>query len=283
MSFLPSLRFKSKASIDQAKLPEREPRKGSTTSSNQRRQHQKADLYVHGNSMPTSDLPTSANFSSAHLTLGGGVAIFHLASARVVLCYHSKDRYHFLPKGRKDVNEAPTRGAEREGYEESGYRNRLLPIPLPHRQPQPHHDEPSVDHSYATEAIWVQLAPVTRSAQYLLFWYVAETIPPSMEVELNTRATKSGGLYESPPLFERGLTIKQRIEMEQIDYEPVRHENTGVDEDEALYLSSLVPIDEAISKLDPRSISADVVRKGWQAILKRREKEESLENGTPSI
>lgn len=79
--------------------------------------------------------------------------------------------------------------------------------------------------------------------------------------------------YPYPPKFEPGLTLKQRIEMEGEVYEPVRHDNTGVDEEEALYESRLMPIEEAIGKLG-RSISADVVRKGCEAISLRRQVEE---------
>ncbi len=67
---------------------------------------------------PSSSLPTVANFDSSHLLLGAGVAIFHVATARVVLCYHSVDQYWFLPKGRRDANEDSGSGAEREGFEE---------------------------------------------------------------------------------------------------------------------------------------------------------------------
>lgn len=65
-----------------------------------------------------SDVPVIANFTSDRFTVGGGVAIFHVASARVVVCYHSRDKYWFLPKGRKDVHETVEQGAVREGYEE---------------------------------------------------------------------------------------------------------------------------------------------------------------------
>ena len=69
-------------------------------------------------STPSSDSPVVANFDSAHLTIGAGVAIFHLATSRVVLCRHSTQNYWFLPKGRRDANEDTGRGAEREGFEE---------------------------------------------------------------------------------------------------------------------------------------------------------------------
>ncbi len=67
---------------------------------------------------PQSNLPICANFASNKLTIGAGVAIFHIASARVVVCWHSRDNYWFLPKGRRDAGEDSGAGAEREGFEE---------------------------------------------------------------------------------------------------------------------------------------------------------------------
>ena len=64
------------------------------------------------------------------------------------------------------------------------------------------------------------------------------------------------------------MTLKQRIEMESGGYEPVRHENTGVDEEETLYESELVPVEEAMKRL-PDLLSRDVVSKGWEAIKRR--------------
>ncbi|OJD32101.1 nudix domain-containing protein [Diplodia corticola] len=72
----------------------------------------------------------AASFPSEDLVIGCGVAIFHVASARVVLCYHTRKHYWFLPKGRREAGEGCTHAAEREGFEESGYRNRLLPVPI---------------------------------------------------------------------------------------------------------------------------------------------------------
>ena len=65
-----------------------------------------------------SDPPLIGHWDSAHTTIGAGVAIFHLASSRVVLCYHTHHHYWFLPKGRRDANEDSGAGAEREGFEE---------------------------------------------------------------------------------------------------------------------------------------------------------------------
>lgn len=124
-----------------------------------------------------------------------------------------------------------------------------------------------------TEPVWTQLAPVGRSAQYILFWYIAETLAPDLEASLSAQASEKGTAYQYPPKFEPGLTLKQRIEMKGEGYEPVRHADTGVNEEEALYESYLMPIDEAIEKLG-KSISADVVEKGWEAICLRRQMEE---------
>lgn len=65
--------------------------------------------------------PVIAQFSGEDLVVGGGVAIFHLASQRVVICSapdRRGDKYYFLPKGRRDAGEDSRVGAEREGYEE---------------------------------------------------------------------------------------------------------------------------------------------------------------------
>jgi 8-oxo-dGTP pyrophosphatase MutT (NUDIX family) len=71
-------------------------------------------------STPRSFQPVIAQYPGDKFVVGGGVAIFHLASSRVVIC-SAVDRgtkYWFLPKGRRDAGEESGRGAEREGYEE---------------------------------------------------------------------------------------------------------------------------------------------------------------------
>ena len=78
----------------------------------------KAALYQARNEVLQPDPPIIGNWDSANTTIGAGVAIFHLASSRVVLCYHSVDKYYFLPKGRRDASEDTGSAAEREGFEE---------------------------------------------------------------------------------------------------------------------------------------------------------------------
>ena len=229
--------------------------------------------------------PVQAQFPSTNLVIGSGVAIFHVKSARVVLCYHARDEYYFLPKGRRDVNESTEQGAEREGYEESGYRNRLLPIVLTHRQPQPHvsdHPEATV---LVTEPVWTMLMPQTAHSQYLLFWYISETLPPQVEAQLNTEATEAarsgkvaklyGGAepYIVPPKYPLEYSLKDRLAAEPPGYEPSKHDGTSADEEEMLYESELVAIDVAIDCLGGNSVMADVVRRGWAGILARMETE----------
>ncbi|KAK7531490.1 uncharacterized protein J3D65DRAFT_637774 [Phyllosticta citribraziliensis] len=267
---------------------------------------------------PRSSAPVVANFASHHLTIGCGVAIFHVASEKVVLCFHSRDRYWFLPKGRKDAGEDLGRAAEREGFEESGYRNRLLPLPIQHRQPRPAHaptqptqsdggsdvgsttTAPSPPHLnsllFSTEPVWTQLVPQSAHTQYILFWYVAETVPPDVEAALQqqqqhsiTPSTSfpstqtpprppplSQAPYIPPPPYPPSLSLRDRLAAEPPDYVPPRHEGTGVDAEEALYESYLVPVDEAVGRLRG-SVMADVVRKGWVGIKERREWEEKAE------
>jgi hypothetical protein len=62
----------------------------------------------------------TAHFDSNQFVVGGGVAIFHLATSRVVICscVYRGQKVYFLPKGRRDAGEESGTGAEREGYEE---------------------------------------------------------------------------------------------------------------------------------------------------------------------
>jgi predicted NUDIX family NTP pyrophosphohydrolase len=71
---------------------------------------------------PRAFPPVIAQYSGGDFVVGGGVAIFHIATGRVVVCSNmgrrSGMKYYFLPKGRRDAGEESGTGAEREGYEE---------------------------------------------------------------------------------------------------------------------------------------------------------------------
>ncbi|KAH9828660.1 hypothetical protein Tdes44962_MAKER09243 [Teratosphaeria destructans] len=225
---------------------------------------------------PAPSTPVHASFPSTHLTIGAGVAIFHLATARVVLCHHPGAPHWFLPKGRRNANEDTIRAAEREGFEETGYRNRVIPIPLRHRQPR------GAEEVFVTEPVWTQLLPVTAASQYLLFWYVAETVPRGVEEECGEGGVGGDGGYRPPARYPAaGCTVKQRIALDAVAgggaegevYEPVWHRGTGVNEEEMMYESYLLPIDKARRKLKG-SVMEDVVKRGWEGIQLRMEMEE---------
>ena len=82
--------------------------------------------------------------------------------------------------------------------------------------------------------------------------------------------------YQQPPRFPVGMTLAERIALEPEGYEPVKHEHTAVNAEEALYESSLLPVEEALHALGTESTSADVVRRGWAAILLRKELEKDM-------
>ena len=116
------------------------------------------------------------------------------------------------------------------------------------------------------------MMPVKPTIQYLLSWYIAETLPPDLEASLSAKTRQENGAYQYPPPFPKDLTLAERADLESSQPEPMRHENTGVDEEETLYESYLLPIDTAQTKLKG-TIMADVVRLGWEAVCSRREME----------
>jgi 8-oxo-dGTP pyrophosphatase MutT (NUDIX family) len=220
--------------------------------------------------------PIAANYPSEFLTIGGGVAIYQIRTGKVVVCYHTLEKYWFLPKGRKNANESITTAAEREGFEETGYRNRLLPIPIKHKQTDPD----SGHEPFVTEALWIQLMPLTTRKQYLLHWFIAETVPEKLELTYtrDADANPSARVYAPPAPFPAKQTLKERIAEDSVDgkvYEPFWHAGTGVNEDETHYKSYLFTIEEACTKLGP-GVMSDVVRRGWEAIELRMEMEEQL-------
>lgn len=229
--------------------------------------------------------PTLAQFPSERLTLSAGIAIFHLATSRVVICYHTTKHFYFLPKGRKNANESLERAAEREGFEESGYRCRLLPLAMKHRATYSSDvagEGEGGEGRFATEPCWMQLMPVGKSTQYTLFWFVGETVPS--EVERGYAAAGEGqgkGVYRPPEPWPRGLTVRERIKLDVVGdgeggtrvYEPVWHDGMAQDEDEMCFRSYFMPVDEACRVLRG-SVMEDVVRRGWEGIQLRIRMEE---------
>ena len=124
------------------------------------------------------------------------------------------------------------------------------------------------------------MVPQTRTAQYILFWYIAETVPPQVEEALNAamaeKATAENPTpYQTPPEFPPDMTLAERVMLEEGGYTPLHHENTAVDSDEALYESYLLSVEEAMGKLKG-TVMEDVVQSGWEAICARYRVEEQV-------
>ncbi|KAJ9637263.1 hypothetical protein H2199_007550 [Coniosporium tulheliwenetii] len=215
---------------------------------------------------PSSSRPVLANYASHHLTIGCGVAIFHVASARVVLCFHSRDRYWFLPKGRRDANEESGRAAEREGMRSGSA------VPLLNRARLD-----AVDTAVRDDAVYPLL--VCRrdiasgpAAPHNIPYLNTSTFPAAPKPSGFTAAALSSPsphktTLRPTPALPPTLSLRTRIAQEPPGYEPPKEEGTGVDAEEALYLSFLVPVAEAREKLRG-SLMADVVAKGWEGCLR---------------
>lgn len=129
--------------------------------------------------------------------------------------------------------------------------------------------------------------PQSRTAQYILFWYAAETLSATVESAhplpnvVPGEGTEQTGSeivepYVIPPTFPKSLTLRERIAEDvyvsdggvRTLYEPKKYEGTGVDDEEMLYESHLLSIADARRKLKG-SVMEDVVRRGWDAIVLR--------------
>jgi hypothetical protein len=116
------------------------------------------------------------------------------------------------------------------------------------------------------------------SIQYVLYWYIAETLPPDLEIELDTKA---GDTYKPPPPYPTDLRLRDRAKMEPEGYEPVHHEGTGVDEEEQTYESHLMSLEEAMKKLGKNGVMANVVARGWNGIQARFALEDAVDSESP--
>ena len=164
---------------------------------------------------------------------------------------------------------------------------------------------------YTTEPVLLQLQPFSAHGQYVLSWRIAETLPPDLDTAGPDAAALGGPLsapsssgspsapspgsrpsappptghhpappplYHAPPPYPPDLTLRARVALDRTPegavYEPVRHEGTGVDEEEREYRSALLPVARALAVL-AGSGQERVVRMGWEAICRR----DRMENG----
>ena len=177
---------------------------------------------------------------------------------------------------------------------QSGYRNRLLPLPIPHRQPPP---APGALPRFSTEPVLLQLQPFSAHGQYVLSWRIAETLPPDLDAAAPPPSAASPSAasppladvpapppppYEAPPPYPPDLTLRARVALDRAAgdgggggvYEPVRREGTGVDAEECEYRAALLPVAQALRALAGTG-QERVVRVGWEAICLR----DRIENG----
>ena len=116
--------------------------------------------------------------------------------------------------------------------------------------------------------------------QYLLYWYIAETLPPDVENAMSSSASNAT-TSEPPPPYPANLPLRERMRLEPEGYEPVRHEGTGVDEEEQMYESHLVSVNEAVRVLGKGGVMADVVLRGWKGIQDRLAMEDAATTESP--
>ncbi len=90
-----------------------------------------------------------------------------------------------LPKGHKNINESLEDAAIRETYEETGYRCKLLPLPVPTLAApatpptlptsavgDKETSKPRLENEMNTEPIACSLRPVRNGVQKIIFWFV---------------------------------------------------------------------------------------------------------------
>ena len=150
---------------------------------------------------------------------------------------------------------------------------------MKHRQPDPDDGHPE----FVTEPLWTQFLPLTATSQYLLFWYASETVPYDVEQTYPVPESNeaSDQFYQPPPSFPGDLTLTDRIAMDKVTdkdgkpkiYKPVHIAGTAQDDEERMYESHFLAIDDARRKLKG-SVMEDVVRKGWEAIQLRMQIED---------
>jgi len=220
-------------------------------------------------------------YSSEKTLRGAGVVIYHLASSRVVLGWNGQKKRWFLPRGRCDIDEDIKQTATREGFEETGYACRLLPLPVIHNQTS-RGGQLEASIPYCTEPIWTQTVPLmpgpkSINMQYFISWYVAETVTSEIAKELeDILAFKSGLLTSHLATLKFPLsnhTLAERIAGEG-DYVPRAFSERGADEYETSFEASLVTVEEAIERLQWHEVMAEVVKRSWNLIQKRKRMEE---------
>ncbi|KAF3914198.1 hypothetical protein ABW20_dc0103009 [Dactylellina cionopaga] len=174
--------------------------------------------------------------ASAFLT-GAGAVMFHRKSRRVLLVIDEREDQKplgwFLPKGRRDVGETFEQAVVREGEEEGGYPCRLLPVPVPSRQPKKTTDgnvlstEPIYMHNWSipTKRLWPE------GGMYTCFYYICEITDEDYEkVEKEKREKKEKLLNSAQQSMAAAAEDQSKVFM---DYHELRYRSQLFEYEEA--------------------------------------------------
>ncbi|KAF5375430.1 hypothetical protein D9615_007919 [Tricholomella constricta] len=133
----------------------------------------------------------NSGWASENFMFGAGMVIIQPSSHKIVVIYDTRDKYWFLPRGRKDMGESLEATAIREAYEESGYQAEFFPLYTPSHAPAPPNDRsiyerPNTEPFYITLTSWSPGRGNRKSGgEYLTSWYIGQ-IP---EDAVHTRGT----------------------------------------------------------------------------------------------
>ncbi|KAL4256696.1 Nudix hydrolase domain-containing protein [Pleurotus pulmonarius] len=185
---------------------------------------------------PFSGKSTSQGLWSAQdFMLGVGMVIIQPETEKVVLCYDSRRKRYFFPKGRKDAGEAMETAVLREAYEESGFRASFLPLYIPSHAPISPQDMNIRSDN-----------PVKSSEPFIVSTKTYNPRPsfnPFTKREVDTSRVYFIHWYVG-----------------QIPADAVREEGTGMP-DELTYTSDLFTLEEASQRLDVDS--QRILRYAW--------------------
>jgi 8-oxo-dGTP pyrophosphatase MutT (NUDIX family) len=130
--------------------------------------------------MAESNFPTR-QYPSSDFVESCGAIIFdlsHPSRKRVCLSNTMAENKWILVKGRRNINESREDTAQRELYEETGYRCKLLPVRMPTRATTAHDPPDVVDHSRVHDGLMEPFMFTLRdlpsgNGVKIIWWFIA--------------------------------------------------------------------------------------------------------------
>ncbi|KAH7015564.1 NUDIX hydrolase domain-like protein [Ilyonectria destructans] len=111
-------------------------------------------------------------YFSDQFAISCGTVSIDVERSKVLLIRWQRTGEYFLPKGRKDIDEPLEQTAQRETFEETGIRVRLLPVDIDTLATLPSSVKAEGRPKAVTEPIAVSQR-VTKEILKIIFWYVA--------------------------------------------------------------------------------------------------------------